>query len=297
VAVGEGLIFAGLTNGHVVALREKTGEPVWNTFVGIEPARAGQGVAGAPVYATGRVIVGTAGDFGFRGKVVALDAQTGKKAWVMAAVDSRTGKVAWKEFRGGRPAGALTTAGGLLFQMMPDGNFVARDAKTGTDVWQFQTGQAGGGPAASYEIAGEQYIALGLRDNVLAFKLDGAVKPFPAREQIVLTGTPSRFNGPIQDVSRIEIVSNVRDNSGGGSRYYNDEYAFSAYRARVKAGTQVVWVNNGRLAHTIVAEDGSWTTGRLSPLEAGAAVFDTPGSHGYMCKEHPWARAEVIVVP
>ncbi len=69
---------------------------------------------------------------------------------VMAAIDSRTNKIAWKqEFRGGRPAGALVTAGGLLFQMMPDGNLVAKDARTGDSVWQFQTGQTGGGPAAS----------------------------------------------------------------------------------------------------------------------------------------------------
>src|SRR6185295_12785477 len=79
VAVGDGMVFAGLTNAHVIGVREKTGEPVWNTFVGIEPARPGQGVSGAPVYANGLVMVGTAGDFGFRGKVIALDAQTGKK--------------------------------------------------------------------------------------------------------------------------------------------------------------------------------------------------------------------------
>jgi hypothetical protein len=36
--------------------------------------------------------------------------------------------------------------------------------------WQFQTGQAGGGPAASYEIDGERHIATALRNNVFAFK-------------------------------------------------------------------------------------------------------------------------------
>ena len=44
----------------------------------------------------------------------------------MAAIDSRTNKIAWKkDFRGGRPSGALATAAGLLFQMMPDGNLIA----------------------------------------------------------------------------------------------------------------------------------------------------------------------------
>src|SRR5262249_40436555 len=133
---------------------------------------------------------------------------------VMAAIDSRTNKIAWKkEFRGGRPAGALTTAGGLLFQMMPDGNFVAEDAKTGDVVWTCETGEAGGGRAAAYEIDGEQYLAVALRNNVWAFKLGGTLKPLSPPEQAPRPATPPLFNGQIQDANRIEIVSNVRDNS------------------------------------------------------------------------------------
>src|SRR3984893_17666623 len=86
VAVADGLVFAGLTTAHVIALREKTGEVAWNVFVGTEPARAGQGPSGAPVYASGLVFVGTSGDAGYRGKVIALDAQSGRKAWEWFAV-------------------------------------------------------------------------------------------------------------------------------------------------------------------------------------------------------------------
>jgi len=217
---------------------------------------------------------------------------------VMAAIDSRTNKIAWKqEFRGGRPSGALVTAGGLLFQTMPDGNLVAKDAKTGDSLWQFQTGQAGGGPAGAYEVDGEQYIAVVLRTSVMAFKLGGTLQPLPAPAQTPRPATPPLFNGQIQDVNRIEIVSNVCDNSSGGARFMTDEYAFSVYRARVKVGTQVLWVNNGQMRHTVMAEDGSWTTGPLAPLEAGAVVFDKPGDYTYVCKDHPWAKAELIVVP
>jgi quinohemoprotein ethanol dehydrogenase len=217
---------------------------------------------------------------------------------VMAAIDSRTNKIAWrKDFRGGRPAGALVTAGGLLFQMMADGNLAAEDARTGDVVWQFQTGQAGGGPAASYEIDGEQYIATAVRNNVWAFKLGGSLRPLPAPEQAPRPATPPLFNGQIQDTNRIEVVTNVRDNSSGGARFMNDEYAFSVYRARVKVGTRVLWVNNGRMRHTVLAEDGSWTTGPLAPLEAGAVTFDKPGEYTYVCRDHPWAKAQLIVVP
>ena len=86
MAVGEGLVFVGLTNSRVIALREKTGEVAWDVFVGIEPAGRDRASPGAPVYANGLVLVGTAGDTGFRGKVVALDAQSGRKAWEWFAV-------------------------------------------------------------------------------------------------------------------------------------------------------------------------------------------------------------------
>src|SRR5262249_4256172 len=117
---------------------------------------------------------------------------------VMAAIDSRTDKIAWrKEFRGGRPAGAMGTAGGLVFPMMAGGNPAAEDAKTGDGVWQSQTGQPGG-PAATYEIDGEQYVAVGLRNNVMAFKLGGTVGPQPAAQQPAQPATRPLFNGQIQ---------------------------------------------------------------------------------------------------
>ena len=66
---------------------------------------------------------------------------------VLAAIDSRTNKVVWKkEFRPGRPTGAMTTAGGLMFQWAPDGNVQAYDAKAGNLLWEFQIGAAGRPP-------------------------------------------------------------------------------------------------------------------------------------------------------
>ena len=58
----------------------------------------------------------------------------------------------------------------------------------------------------------------------------------------------------------------------------------------------MTWRNNSRMVHTIVAEDGSWTTGRLSDGAVGAKVFDKPGTYTYICKDHPWAYGQVIVV-
>jgi hypothetical protein len=84
----------------------------------------------------------------------------------------------------------LSTAAGLLFQGQGDGLLVARDAMTGEVLWQFQTGAGADAPVSTYEVDGEQYIAilaggnqfLGTQfgDNLWAFKIGGKVPPAPA---------------------------------------------------------------------------------------------------------------------
>jgi quinohemoprotein ethanol dehydrogenase len=210
---------------------------------------------------------------------------------VLAAIDSRTNKIVWKkEYRTGRPSGAMTTAGGLLFQASGDGNLEAYDAKSGNRLWQFQLGAAGG-PAATYEIDGEQYVTAVAGGNVWAFKLGGTLQPAPPFTR----PAPAVFAGQITDTSQIETSSLARDNGFTGFRYFTDEYAFAPYRARVKAGTQVTWRNNGRMVHTIVADDGSWTTEALVSGDVGGKTFEKPGTYVYHCKEHPWAYGQIIV--
>jgi glucose dehydrogenase len=53
VALGDGLVFAGLADAQVIALREKTGELAWSQYVGDTPAVRGQAAVGAPTYAAG----------------------------------------------------------------------------------------------------------------------------------------------------------------------------------------------------------------------------------------------------
>ena len=74
-ALGEGLVFVGLSDARVIALRDDTGELVWNRYVGEDARDKGQGIAGAPVYAGGIVSVGLSADNGWRGQVVGLEAQ------------------------------------------------------------------------------------------------------------------------------------------------------------------------------------------------------------------------------
>ena len=80
---------------------------------------------------------------------------------VMRAMDPATGKIVW-ENKNFAPlwGGALTTAGNLVFYGTPEGFFKAVDAKTGKNVWQFQTGSGVVAPPITWQQDGEQYIAV-----------------------------------------------------------------------------------------------------------------------------------------
>lgn len=95
VALGDGLVFIGLSNAQVVAVKQETGEQVWSGLIGDEkpPAAnasslgggtmtAGQLISAGPTYVNGLVIAGLAiGDYGVQGRIVALDAKTGHQVW------------------------------------------------------------------------------------------------------------------------------------------------------------------------------------------------------------------------
>jgi quinohemoprotein ethanol dehydrogenase len=79
-AVGDGRLYNGEVDGHVVALDQQTGKVIWSTLVG-SPAE-GYSFTAAPVYYQGMVIIGSSGgDVGARSFVIALDAKTGLELW------------------------------------------------------------------------------------------------------------------------------------------------------------------------------------------------------------------------
>src|ERR1700693_4115377 len=91
----------------------------------------------------------------------------------------------------------------------------------------------GRGPATTYEIDGEQYIAVPAGPAVWAFKLGGTLHPLPAPR---LQSTDEAFTGPITNTDEIETMTldYVLNQPVGGNRYYIDEYKFNPYRTRVK---------------------------------------------------------------
>ena len=79
----------------------------------------------------------------------------------VSAVDPLTGEEKWR-WRNEYPmcASTLATAGGLVFQGTPTGQFVALDAETGEKLWEFQCGSGHHSSPSTYTVDGRQYVAV-----------------------------------------------------------------------------------------------------------------------------------------
>lgn len=79
----------------------------------------------------------------------------------LRAIDPKTGKIVW-EAKNKAPlwGGVLTTAGNLVFTGTPEGYLKAFDAKSGNELWKFQTGSGVVGCPITWEQDGEQFVAV-----------------------------------------------------------------------------------------------------------------------------------------
>ncbi|QHS11299.1 PQQ-dependent dehydrogenase, methanol/ethanol family [Sinimarinibacterium sp. NLF-5-8] len=79
----------------------------------------------------------------------------------LRALDPTTGKIVW-EHKEELPlwSGTLTTAGNLVFTGTSDGYVKAFDAKTGAELWKFQTGSGVVSIPVTWTMDGEQYLGI-----------------------------------------------------------------------------------------------------------------------------------------
>jgi alcohol dehydrogenase (cytochrome c) len=79
----------------------------------------------------------------------------------LRAVNPETGKIVW-ENKNYAPlwGGVLSTGGDLVFYGTPEGYLKALDARSGKELWKFQTGSGIVAPPITWEMDGEQYVAV-----------------------------------------------------------------------------------------------------------------------------------------
>ena len=81
VAYGHGKIYMGTLDGHVIALDATTGKVAWDVTV-LDTKKCSCNFTGAPLVVKDKVVLGqTAGELPIQGKIFALMAADGKKAW------------------------------------------------------------------------------------------------------------------------------------------------------------------------------------------------------------------------
>ena len=216
-------------------------------------------------------------------------------AGTLSAVDSRTNRIVWQKkmpYSVGQGSGALATASGLVFHGEPSGEFQAYDAKNGALLWQWQTGAGADAPAITYEIDGEQYVAIASGgvaiqtnsangDMIWAFSLKGSpggrLQPFDApRPPVNFVG----FDGPVVQGNAVKLV----------------DYMFTPSRITVKAGERVTFTNDGTEMHNASSSDaGGWDTGLMAHGQSTSIIFNRPGTYSFNCSPHPSMIGQIIV--
>ena len=219
-----------------------------------------------------------------------------KYGGTLSAVDPRTNKIVWQQRRPysiGQGSGALTTAGDVLFHGEPDGKFQAYNAGDGKLLWEFQTGAGADAPAITYEIDGEQYIAIasgGVSIQTTSFNSDAvwafSLKGGPGGRAIAEFSAPPpppagvALDAPLVATTTIEL----------------QDFAYAPVRATVKAGAKVAFVNKGSQPHNASGTaEGGWDTGMLDGGKSASVTFNKPGSYTFLCTPHPFMVGEIVV--
>jgi quinohemoprotein ethanol dehydrogenase len=111
---------------------------------------------------------------------------------VLLAWDPVTQTERWRAPAGGaRFGGTLTTAGNLVFQVVPDGRFIAYDAENGKKLLELQTEtKTGMGPPITYVVDGKQYVSFMGGVGALPTPAPGGRGAAPATGPATTTASP-----------------------------------------------------------------------------------------------------------
>ena len=230
----------------------------------------------------------------------------------LIAFDPVTHRVVWhKDLEWGlaHGDGILTTKGDLMFVGLPDGQLLGLDVKNGSQLWKFQTGAGVQTSPITYEIDGEQYIAVlagggGVGyispkgDDLWAFKIGGhlseaAVPEPPSRKQPILAT-------PVPGSTVHNTVTIGRTWRGGtvGTTESTAENAMAPQKLVVPVGTTVTFTNpkDNAMAHCVTQFfDGLFNSGPLEPGTSFTYTFREQGEYFYNDCKSPRTTGEVVV--
>jgi PQQ-dependent dehydrogenase (methanol/ethanol family) len=234
----------------------------------------------------------------------------------IAAVDPRTNTLAWSkdgDWSLAHGNSILTTAGRVMFQGRPDGVLVAMDDTNGDQLWSFQTGAGVHTSPISYEIDGEQYIAVfaggnGLPypdipqgDNLWAFKLGGQVAPAPTptppskRNQVRSPAVTGAVAGNTVTLGRVWNAATQKPN---GTENLVATNAMAPQNLLIPVGTTVTFINpadNANAHGGVSFFEYEFDTGVLMPGQSFAHAFAKAGEYFYNDPIFPQSTGKIVV--
>jgi Icc protein len=74
-----------------------------------------------------------------------------------------------------------------------------------------------------------------------------------------------------------------------------DNFAFTPGAIKVKPGTQVTWINNDDIPHTVDSTQGKFKSAALDTDQKFEFRFAEPGEYPYYCRIHPKMTGSIIV--
>lgn len=233
----------------------------------------------------------------------------------IVAVDACTNKVRWKKhmpYSLAHGNGILTTASDLLFIGQPDGNLLGLDARSGRELWRFQTGAAISSSPIMYEVDGQQYMAVyaggtGIPygnsaprgDFLWAFTIGGTVEPAPTPPPPVIRRPVS--GEPVEGgtVGNTVVIGRTYDPDTGeiGATESTAVNAMAPTHLRVPIGTTVTFTNHPGNAGTRGATqffEGLFDV-RLAPGESYTHTFRKRGEYFFNDPASPRSTGKIEV--
>jgi glucose dehydrogenase/plastocyanin len=247
------------------------------------------------------------------------------------AYDASTGEVAWRNHLGtdmSHGQGPLVTASDLLFVGQIDGRVLGMDAGDGEVLWEFQTGSGIAGAPVTYEVDGEQYVAVIAAgstnpyggsvtqgDSLWAFKLGGTYITESGSQEGPMTA-PLSIRRPVsgaavQGATVADTVLLARSSRTADTAAARDSVSQSGMQPthlRVPVGTTVTFRNPGaetfpnfpNLKPHCATQffEGEFNV-RLQPGETYQHTFDRAGEYFFNdCTDpRPTGKIEVYLVP
>jgi len=233
----------------------------------------------------------------------------------VVAVDPATNLVRWKKpmpYSLAHGNGILSTASNLLFIGQPDGNLLALDGDSGTELWRFQTGAAISASPITYEVGGEQYVAVYAGgtsipysdaprgDFLWAFKVGGTVPPAatPVPPQVRRPVSGSAVEGTALPTPNTVFLGRVQTAANApGTTESGDVNAMTPTWMRVPVNTTVTFRNPAGNTGVHCATqffEGLFNL-RLAPGESAQYTFDKRGEYFYNDCYSPRATGKIVV--